>query len=153
MSLPDINAITNVLASHAMGLGHFETVNLFQSRTPIGQGLRASVWFQSIRPTSRRSGLASVSAQLIYQFRIYQHMMLEPYDMIDPLVITATAELMEAYSGDFDLGGTVANIDIFGAHGQPLDAIAGYLEIDGGLNRIMDIDIPLILNDVWTEAS
>jgi hypothetical protein len=67
-------------------------------------------------------------------------------------VTGAVNGLMNAYCGDFELGGTVANVDLLGAHGRGagrglrLHALR-LDDVPGG-----HAHHPLILNDVWTEA-
>ncbi len=78
-------------------------------------------------------------------------MMDEPQDDTDEKVLVATCALMALYSGDFELGGQVMEVDLEGAHGFPLAAKAGYLNQDGKLYRVMVIQIPLIVNDVFTQ--
>jgi hypothetical protein len=43
-------------------------------------------------------------------------------------------------------------VDIKGAYDIPLAWEAGYLNVGGGMYRILDITLPLVINDVWTEA-
>jgi hypothetical protein len=47
----------------------------------------------------------------------------------------------------------VRNVDIFGegAHGE-LSAQSGYINQDGRLLRIIDITLPLVINDVWPQT-
>jgi hypothetical protein len=60
---------------------------------------------------------------------------------------------MAAYSGDFELGGNVRNVDLLGQASEGLTAQAGYLEQDGKLYRVMTINLPLIVNDVWNQVA
>ena len=78
---------------------------------------------------------------------------LKPADAIDPEIMDAVDVLFTAYSGDFDLGGTVRNVDLEGATGPGLSAQAGYLNQDGKLMRIMDIVLPVIVSDLWTQVA
>jgi hypothetical protein len=149
----DINAITDAVASHAAASGHFEQVNIFEAMSSPNNGMWASVWPQQINPIQRRSGLNTTSALLLLQVRIYKPMGTDPRDMIDPDMIRAINALMVAYSGDFSLGGVVAEIDLLGAYGQPLASVAGYMEMDGTMIRTMDIMMPLVINDVWVQTS
>jgi hypothetical protein len=148
----DIVAVTDALASHALSTGHFDRVNRAELRSSPGLGMHAAVWFQNLTPIQRRSGLAATSALLVMHMRIYQSMVLEPRDMIDPDLVRAVTTLLAAYTGDFQLGGNVSHVDLLGAYGQPLDAMAAYLEIDGVMIRVLDIVIPLVVDDVWTQS-
>jgi hypothetical protein len=148
----DITAILNGVVSHALASGLFETVNQHEPKSAPGNGLTAAVWAQEIAPVATGSGLAATSGRVEFWLRIYTNMLSEPQDAIDPNVLTAVDTLMTAYSADFTLGDQVKDIDLLGEHGTPLSAKAGYLNQDGKLYRVMDIVLPLIINDIWAQS-
>ncbi|MET8987757.1 hypothetical protein ABZW49_20110 [Nonomuraea wenchangensis] len=80
-------------------------------------------------------------------------MLQEPADAIDPAMLAALDALMSAYSGDFDLGGRIRNVDLLGQTGPPLSAQAGYLEQDGNTYRVFTVTLPLLINDVWDQEA
>lgn len=146
-------AIVNAVASHAAASGHFERVNGHEPLSPPGSGLTAAVWVQQMRPWAQRSGLAITSARLVLMVRIYSSGLQEPQDAIDPAMMAAADALFIAYSGDFTLGTLVAEVDLLGAGGESLTAIAGWLPLsDGSRWRVMDITLPVVINDAWTQA-
>ncbi|MFJ4682057.1 hypothetical protein [Streptomyces sp. NPDC088789] len=146
----DISGLLNEIVSHAMASGHFERVNAHEPENPPGYGLTCAIWSNRITAI-RSSGLDSITARVEVTVRIMSPMF-DPPDAIDPTVIAAVDDLCAAYSGDFTLGGLVRHVDLLGAHGTPLDVRAGYLQQDGMKYRVMDITLPLIVNDLWTEA-
>lgn len=152
MSL-DATAILSAVVSHALTLGQFEQVNGHEPISAPGNGLTAAVWAQEIGPVPSSSGLASTSARLVLNVRIYTSMLQEPADAIDPNMLTALDALMAAYSGDFELGGLVRNVDLLGQAGAALAAQAGYIELDGGTYRVYTLTLPLIVSDVWDQAA
>jgi hypothetical protein len=139
--------------NHQRSIGFFDHVAKHEPKAAPQQGLTAATWVQDVRPVQARSGLAATSARVELTTRIYKNMLAEPQDDIDTVAYTAADTLMGAYSGDFELGGVVANVDLLGAHGEPLRARAGYLNQSGSLYRVFDILTPLILNDVWAQAA
>lgn len=147
-----VGAITAMMESHALRLGIFSRVNKHEPKN-APSGLVASIWAAYLGPALRQSGLTSTTALLIFNVRITTNMLGEPQDGIDITVLNATDALFAAYSGDFDLGGTVRNVDLLGANGTPLAANAGYLPQDNKMLRAMVISVPLIVNDVWSQAS
>lgn len=149
MSL-DTKTILDKIISHALAAGLFERVNGHEPKNAPGNGLTAAVWVQTIDST--RSGLASTSALLVLNVRIYKPMLAEPQDAIDPNVAAAVDALMTAYSGDFQLGDQVRNVDLLGQTGTGLSAQAGYIEQDHKLYRVMTITLPVIVNDVWEQV-
>jgi hypothetical protein len=149
MSL-NYEAITDAMASHAAASGWFESVNRHEPKSSPGSGLTAAIWVQDISPAS--SGLAATSMRVEMTVRIYTPMVTDPPDMIDPNVVGAVGSQLDAYSGDFTLGGLARHVDLLGEHGAPLGARAGYLETDRRLFRVMDITVPLIINDTYDQA-
>lgn len=147
-----VTGILDAVVSHALATGLFDAVNAYEPKAAPGSGLTAAIWIQSLDPV-RGSGLASTTVRIGLTVRLYTNMLSDPQDAIDPYVTGATDVLMAAYSNDFDLGGTVRNVDLLGQAGEPLHAQAGYLEQDRTMYRVMDITLPLIVNDVWGQAA
>jgi hypothetical protein len=149
----DVAGIVAGVASHAAASGYFEQVNTYQARAYTGKGIRGTVWCQHITPVPRRSGLAATACRVTLIMRMMQATIMEPYDMIDVDMMNAVSYLIGQYSGDFELGGLITQLDLLGAYGEALEVIAGYLEIDGGMIRIFDLSVPLIVDDVWTQTA
>lgn len=147
-----IDTILSAVESHALTTGVFERVNRHEPKNAPGSGLTAAIWVDAVDPYSGGSGLAATSGRITLKIRIYQNFKSEPQDAIDPTVTAAVDLLLANYSGDFELGGNVRNVDLLGAGGTPLSARAGYLNQDGTLFRIMDITLPLIINDIWGQS-
>ncbi|TAJ21836.1 MAG: hypothetical protein EPO65_00620 [Dehalococcoidia bacterium] len=152
MAAIDTVGILSAVESHAASSGHFERVNTHEPKNAPGNGLTAAVWVQRLAPIARRSGLAATSALLLVNLRVYSNMLQEPQDAIDPNVVAAVDALMSAYSGDFTLGGLVAEVDVLGQFGTTLAAEAGYLSQDNKLFRVMTLTVPLVLNNVWEQV-
>jgi hypothetical protein len=155
MSITDVQvaAIFDAVLSHPMALGKFERVNGHEPKNAPGLGLTAAVWLDGIRPVPAGSGLAETTGVLVFNVRIYGSMTVEPQDGIDPNIAAAAIALFAAYSGDFDLGGTVRNIDLLGQAGPPLAGQAGYLNQDGKLYRVFTLVLPVIVNDMWDQVA
>jgi hypothetical protein len=152
MSL-DSPGMTDAIVSHSLSLGLFERVNFSEPKNSPGNGLTAAVWLQSVNPVAVASGLAVTSARVEFTQRLYSNMLQEPQDEIDPAMLSAVDVLMGVYSADFTLGGTVRNVDLLGAHGPGLSALAGYLSVDNKMFRVVDVTLPLIVNDVWDQVA
>lgn len=147
----DIDGLFDAVMSHASASGYFDVVNGHESVSPPPSGgLVGDVWVDDVVPV--RSGLDSTSTLVVMCIRLKKSATSMPLDAIDPDIIKAVDALCAAYVGDFTLGGLLRNIDIRGAHGQPLRVRAGYLPLDGSLQRVMTIWLPCIVNDLWTEA-
>lgn len=150
MSLGTLSVLDKVV-SHALALGVFEKVNTHEYKNAPGKGLYCEIWAETIAPA--RSGLDVTSAVLILNVRIRSDMIAEPQDSIDPNIIDAVDKLIDAYTGDFELGGTARNIDLLASSTPGVRADAGYLDHGGKLFRIMTITLPIIINDVWNQEA
>jgi hypothetical protein len=147
----DVVAVLDAVVSHALASGLFGAVNGHEPASAPGSGLTAAVWVQALAPV-RSSGLAATSGRLELTVRLYSNMTSEPPDAIDPAMLGAVSTLMAAYSGDFDLGQHVRHVDLLGSAGVPLSARAGYLRQDDREYRVMDITLPALVNDIFTQA-
>jgi hypothetical protein len=143
------------LASHAASSGHFTGGELGDiGSTPDNTGLTFVIWPGPGNPIPGRSGLNATSVAINFMLRIFRSVNSDPLGEIDPEMIDATDALLNAYTGDFTLDGLVAEIDLLGQYGTSLSWDSGYIEMDSSTRfRIVDITIPLIINDVWTQEA
>ena len=149
----DIAGIVAAVQSHAQAAGSIETVVTSEPKSAPGTGISAAIWVSDISPAGPASGLAAMSVVLTLMVRVMKPMVSQPYGQIDSDLLEAVDELMTAYAGAFTLGGEVRNVDLFGMYGSAMAAKAGYLQLDKGLLRVMDITLPLVLDDVWAEVA
>lgn len=147
----ETDALIDAVVSHALASGYFEAVNRHEPKSSPGNGLTAAVWVQHIVPLPQESGLVATSGRVLFQVRLYSNMLAQPEDQIDPQLIKACDSLMAAYSSDFTLDGLVNSVDLLGRLGVPLSAQSGYMNVGQGWYRILDIDVPLILDDLWSQ--
>lgn len=151
-----INAIFDQVVSYSLASGYFESVNQHEPKSAPGNGITSAVWIQRIRPWG--SGLVATSGVLTLQQRIYTSFLQQPFDAIDPQVAAAATALFGAYSADFDFESIesvvdIRCIDLLGMSGESLNAQAGYINIDNKIYRTMDVMIPIIVNDMWTQVA
>ena len=148
----NITAILDSVQSQVEALGLFETVNLHEPKSKPGNGLTCAIWADKVGPAIGGSGLDNTSALVVMAVRVYTSMLQEPYDLIDPNMISAVDGLLTAFSGAFTLSGNLRDVDLLGEFGTPLTAVAGYINQDGKLLRVMTITLPLVVNDVWKQV-
>lgn len=157
MTAFDLETLYDGIISHQKAAGFFDLVITHEPKSAPPNGVTAATFFQQIRPVQRVSGLAAVSVRVEVVTRIYTPMLDLDESRIDPRVYRAATLLMEEYAGDFELnaGGTrrAMHVDLLGAHGDPLQARAGYLNQDGRVYRVFDVITPLIIDDVWSMAA
>jgi hypothetical protein len=150
----DIVTILNRVQEHALTSGWFTDVNGEEPKSPPDtSSLTAAVWVQDIGPARGGSGLASTSIRIHLTVRLYAGLFTEPGDAIDPTLMQALDALLASYSGAFTLGGSVREVDLLGQFGDPLSAKAGYMIQSGTEYRVMDIVLPLIVDDLWEQVA
>lgn len=142
------------IVSEAGQLGVFETVNTHEPKSAPGTGLRCSIWIDTVKPL-RSSGLAMTSGLVSFFARVYNNMLQEPQDDIDPAITSAVFSLMGQVSGDYAFSSVttldIRNVDLLGAYGEGLAAQAGYMQIDNGMYRVMVLNVPVVVNDLWSQ--
>lgn len=135
--------------------GLFDAVTGHEPKAAPGRtGLTASAWIQAWRPT-QSSGMASASMRLTVQLRIYCPMLVEPQDMIDPMVMTAVDAVFAYVASHFQAGGIgqTRYVDLLGSDGEEMNAELGYAEQNKAMFRIADVSIPVIINDLYPYAA
>lgn len=148
-----ISDVIDAVTSHASASGFFDSVQCHEPKSAPGNGLTYAVFLSGLGPARAASGLTATTARVELTGRIYKPFRTEPEDLIDPGLADAADALFAAYTGDFDLGSHARNVDVLGAHGAPLGARAGYQTIDKSVFRVLDIAIPIIVNDAWNQEA
>ena len=137
-------ALFSALTSHARKLGIFDRVNSHEPENTPGKDLSCSITLGAIAADPSASGLAMVSGTITFGVRVWSSMMQKPLDAVDPNVLGAVSILLNEYSGNFTLGGTVRDIDLLALKAQP-----GYLNHEGKEFRVIEITVPIVVNDLW----
>lgn len=149
----DVSGIVDQVVSHAMTTALFESVNTHEPKNAPGNGLVCAVWADKVGPAPNQSGLDITTAYVVMNVRVYTSMLQQPYDGIDPNLVSAVDVLLTAYSGNFTLGGKVRAVDLLGMGGTSLSAQAGYINQDNKVFRVMTIMLPMIINDEWDQVA
>lgn len=149
----DLTALYDGLISHQKASGFFDVVLAHEPMAPLPeQGVTAATFLQRVAPVARTSGLAATSCRVEAVTRIHNPRIMVDQDAMDPRVYRGSMLLLQAYTGDFTLGGSIDQLDLMGAYGEPLHSRAGYLRIGQQLLRVMDVVTPLIIHDVFPQT-
>jgi hypothetical protein len=149
----DMVAVQRSIVGHAAKTGLFRWINTHEPKNAPSNALGAAIWVDRLAPLPGASSLNRTSALAVVSIAVLMNMLSEPQDGIDARMVGAVSMLFTAYSGDFELGGNVRNIDLLGAYSDGLSMQAGYREQDGKLYRAMVISLPLVINDAWTQSA
>lgn len=138
------------LVTHAKKLGVFTGVlDREPGSSPAKSGVTLALWAGPVTPVT--GGLNATSARMEFTARCYRSMLAEPQG--DGAILAAASAFVGSLTADFDLGLSLRMVDLLGAYGEPLGYDPGYVILDDRLFRIVDIRVPLIVNDVWTQAT
>lgn len=140
----DVNALYAALESHAKLLNIFARVNTHDSENAPGTGLSCSILLGPIAGDGKLSGQGSVSGTITFLVMVWNPLMQRPLEGVDPAVLTAVSTLLNEYSGNFTLGGTVRNIDLLNLRADPV-----YVNQEGTEFRVMQVTVPIAINDLW----
>ncbi len=147
-----IAEIANQLYSKISTLGYFANVDMHEPKSAPTGDLTVGVFVQQMVPVPAASSLVSTAFRIEYIARIFKPFKAAPEGLIDINIGMAAAAIIGAFSGDFDLTGTVRNVELLGATGAALGGRAGYQTIDGTSYRTMDITVPVIVSDAFTQG-
>lgn len=150
----DSKAIMNKLQSLGQSTGLFDAVLTHEPKSApnLDAPPTLALFTGPITPSGEQSGLNAATLRWQVNGRIYRNGFSEPADDLDPDLVDAASLFLAALAGSFTLGGLIRCIDLFGMAGEPLKAEAGYLEADKKIFRCMELEIPLLVNDVWELA-
>lgn len=146
---PALKRIESMIAA----TGLFSSVNLHEPKNAPGKDLVCAVFLDEIRPVPQESGQNVTTGCVVFKARVFKPMLSKPEGMIDQVVGHAAGKIIEVLSGDIDLQDNIKYVDLLGATGTALSCKGGYLTIDTTMFRIMDVTIPLIINDIWNQGT
>lgn len=146
-SAAQATALFTAIQSYAEELGIFTNVDLHEPWNAPGSRLFCSINLGTVRPVMS-SGLAAVSLQVVLVVRVWSSALQKPLDGIDPEILSAACSLMGAFSGGFTLGGTVRDVELLAMSAQP-----AYVDFEGKPFRVIEVTVPIVVNDTFTEAA
>jgi hypothetical protein len=142
----------DAVCSYAAASGYFDQVAAHEPKNAPGKGLGLFVFGSSFEPIPS-SGLRSTSVRFVLNAQLRCSMTRQPEDDIDLDLLEAADWLCAGISGDFDLGAGIRAVDLLGQHGPGLGAVFGYISQDSHLYRVLDVAVPCLVNDVFTQGA
>lgn len=148
----DATALFAAAQSQAQQLAIFEDVITHEPKAAPQSVPALALWLGPLTPLPANSGLPATSVRVALRGRIYVSDLKKPEDALDAQLLTLTSTLLGAFSGSFTLGGQVELIDLLGIYGEAMSAQPGYLEHDSKFFRVMELNLPLIIDSLWEQA-
>lgn len=146
-----LRGVLSTVVDKVSGTGKFETVFPYEPLSAPTETLSAAVFVSDpVTPIASTSGLTGADARLVIMVRVLRRAsMASPGEDVDLDALDAADAVMDALAGGYTLGGTVRNVDVLGESGQGLTILPGYATIDKTIFRLMDITVPVEMNNVW----
>jgi len=147
----DAVALFDGMRSLLMTLGVFDHVGTQEPLNAPGKGINVAVTLGPV--TTAPSGLASTSLRIEFRAKIFHTLLTRPLDPVDPEVLWAAVALIGAWSSAFTLSafttaGLVRNLDLLAATAAP-----AYLIQDGKEFRVIEVTMPVIVNDAFDQEA
>ena len=148
----DIKTTLRNVQSHFTDSGYFTKVIIGEPEQPPQEDLCASIFMDRVE-TVLVFGNGGTREVHHVRLRVYTDEMQQPQENIEFKLADVVSRISSDLQGEFDLGATVVNIDIAGMHGTPYGARWGRVELSNKRYRIVDIMLPLIVDDSATAAA
>lgn len=117
---------------------------------PSGDGVTCCVFPGApMSPITSSSSLTGADARIEIMVRLLRNAVAEPQDERETDLIDAYDAVMTVLLGAYTLGGTVRSVDVLGESGQLTTGNWGYVQIDQTVFRMVEISVPLMVNECW----
>jgi len=120
--------------------------------TPTGQAGRvaAAIWMTDWTPGLTLATSVEVFTAMV---RLHVDAFAEDVGQLELDLADTMNELTTDLQQAFTLGNTVRNIDVGGSDSAGMSASWGHVSIANTMYRVVDITVPMIVNDVATHAA
>ncbi len=143
-----INATYVSIQGHMKASGYFADVTIGE---PVAFGDTTRMYGAIWTRRTRIPYLSLDSAIRVYDTRIrfYTLAFARPQEPREFTLALAVQQVASDLFGDYDLGGTIREIDIAGQFGQPVRVRWGHAPVpkDGPMYRVADMDLSLVVNN------
>ena len=144
----NIKATIQSINSFLRAGGYVSQASVGEPKSPPTEYVSASVIMDSFSVVSLTLG-TTIELQSV-TIRLYLNMLMEPTEEVEYKLAEVASQIGSDLLGDYDLGASIRNVDVGGQHGSPLRAQWGYVDLGGTMFRVVDIFVPLIVDDSAT---
>lgn len=135
--------VLHVVLSHLSTQGSIKRAQVGEPKSPPIDVLTACIIMDGIRtPTTVLDARVLVYDVTV---RLYRNF-LDDGTRTEQEMARAVGEVMEAFAGDFTLGGNARAVDIGGMYGRGVEATWGHVDMSGTIFRVADITVPIIID-------
>ena len=153
MALFNVTNTLKAVETYLRKDGACGAVTIGEPKSPPGGGkYQAAVYMRSTAVYGVTANGGTLEVHVV-NVRLYKDMLAEPRENIETDLATALARIASDLIGEYDLGATVRNIDVAGAQGTPMSSEWGYTSISEKMFRVIDLRVPLLVDDSATAAA
>lgn len=138
-----------IIQGHLTANGYLTRAQIAEPKNAPTDNVAAAIFMSSSTMGTAYLG-NQVEEHHVVTVRFYVDMMHEPSKKIEFRLSEVVAEFTDDLLGDFSLGENVREVDYAGMGGTPLSARYGYSDISGKMYRIVDLSLPLNVDNSVT---
>lgn len=147
----DVKASIEAIHGYLTASGYPGRVQVGEPKQPPSEQIMAAVYMRS--STITRVYLGGDTGELhIVSIRLHMNMLHEPTEDIEYRLALAVSQISSDLLGDYELGGTIREIDAAGMNGTPMSATWGYVSISDLMYRTVEITVPMNVDGSATAA-
>ena len=129
--------------------GYYNKVIIGEPKDAIPEDVAAALWMRSAAVTGIYANGGTAELHVV-TVRVFYKIFTTPEEKIENALALMVSQTLSDIAADADLGGTVREVDFGGMHGSPLRVDWGHVEVSGTKYRIVDILLPLSIDDSAT---
>ena len=143
-----IKSTLQAISDYIQKSGYVQKSTIGEPKAPPSEPVSAAVFLDSVAVAALTlNGTIEVHTVTL---RLYMDMLGDPTEDIEFGMAEVVSNISSDLLGEYDLGASIRNVDAAGMHGSPLRATWGYVDVGGKMFRIVDMSIPLIVDDSAT---
>ena len=137
--------------NYLKSLGDFPMAQVGDFLIPPNQPLAAAIFMRSVRvyAVTAGGGIREVHTVTV---RIARNTLNVPTEDIENNMADVVSRFLSKLLADSDLGTTVLSLDVAGMAGSPISTEWGFLELKTLWFRIVDIHLPILVDDSATST-
>lgn len=150
----NVAATLDVIHGHVAASGRFSSHGIGEPISPPDGDLLHGAVFMRGAGITKIYGDGGTQEVQVVMVRIYRNVLKQPQADGETELAIVAQEIAQDLIQDFSLGANVREIDIAsGQGGEPMTLEWGHVTIDQTIYRVVDIAVPIVVDDSATAAA
>lgn len=112
-----------------------------------------SFWPEYVEAYPEGSGLATTAMKANIIVRLWKNKaVLSLNDPVDALLLALADSILSQFHGDLVNTSHDWYVDVEGETGKSMGFKTGFVKLSGAIYRVIDVDIPIVINDFYTQV-